>query len=346
MEAIVVHDLAMALRLVAATVLVLLATTLVRGGAGNRAYYTAAMLAACTVGYLLVPVLCSHAVLMPVAIIAAGLAALAPVALWACAGTVFDDHFAVPAWAYPVGAITVALGVAALLFDSPAVAAWLGPAVLAVCLGWLALALIAILHDRGGDLVEARRKLRYVLAALIIVATAASIWARFALPAPALTLLDLARVMLILAVSLALAAHLLTLRPDNLFTRISARHGVPQQQLSPLAHRLQARMEEERLHATEGLTLDMLADHLDIQPHRLRHVIHHELGHRSFSSFVNLYRVKEVASRLAEPENRDTPLMTIARDAGFSSMTPLNRTFRARYKTSPGAYRDKAHQDR
>ena len=178
-----------------------------------------------------------------------------------------------------------------------------------------------------------------------ILSKRAGDWARYALPSPALPLLDLAHVLFILVLSLALAAHLLTLRPNNLFTRISARHGMSQHQLSPLAHRLQARMEEERLHATEGLTLDMLAEHLDIQPHRLRHVIHHELGHRSFSTFVNLYRVKEVASRLAEPENRDTPLMTIARDAGFSSMTPLNRTFRARYKTSPGAYRDKVQGD-
>ena len=42
MEATVVHDLAMALRLVAASVLALLAATLARGGTGNRAYHTAA----------------------------------------------------------------------------------------------------------------------------------------------------------------------------------------------------------------------------------------------------------------------------------------------------------------
>jgi AraC-like DNA-binding protein len=341
MDATAVHDATMALRLVSATVLVLLSVALFRGGAGNRAYYTASLLACCITGYLLVPVLPQNPVFMPFIVVAAGLAALAPVALWACAGTVFDDHFIVPAWAYPVSAITVAIGVAALLVGSAPLADWLDWAAMVVWLGWLGLALAAILHDRDGDLVEARRRLRYVLAALVIVLSALTIWARISMPSQGSPLMDLANVVVILVVSLALAAHLLTLRPNNLFTRISARHGVSQQQLSPLAHRLQACMEEERLHATRGLTLDMLADRLDIQPQRLRHVIHHELGHRSFGAFVNLYRVKEVASRLAEPENHDTPLMTIARDAGFSSMTPLNRTFRARYKISPSAYRDK-----
>jgi AraC-like DNA-binding protein len=345
MEPTAVHDAALALRLVTATVLVLLAAVLFRGGTGNRAYYTASLLALCIIGHLLGPVFSQNTVLMPFTVVAAGLAALAPVALWACAGTVFDDHFTVPAWAYPVGAITVAIGVAALLADSAPLAAWLDRAAMAAWLGWLAMALSAILHGRAGDLVEARRRLRYALAALVIIISALTIWARVSLPAPPPPLLDLAHVVLILVASLILAAHLLTLRPNNLFTHISARQGVSQQQLSPLAHRLQACMEEERLHATEGLTLDMLADRLAIQPQRLRHVIHHELGHRSFSAFVNLYRVQEVASRLAEPEHRDTPLMTIAREAGFSSMTPLNRTFRARYKTSPSAYRDKVQGD-
>ena len=76
-----------------------------------------------------------NALLKPAAVVAVGLAALAPAALWACAGTVFDDHFSVPAWAYPIGAIAVALGVATLLVDAPAVAAWLDAAALAVCLG-------------------------------------------------------------------------------------------------------------------------------------------------------------------------------------------------------------------
>lgn len=346
METTVVLYAALALRLVCATVLALLAATLFRASGGNRAYHSTALLACCIIGHLLVPVLLIDPILMPVALVAAGLAALAPVALWACAGTVFDDSFVVPAWAYPLGALTVALGVAALLIHGSTLAHWLDGAALLTWLGWLVMALLAILHDRQGDLVESRRRLRYLLAALVVIVPALMIWARFTLPVPLPPLLNLVAPALALVAALVLASHLLTLRPDNLFTRISARHGVSQQQLSPLAHRLQACMAEERLHATEGLTLEMLAERMDIQPHRLRHVIHHELGHRSFSTFVNLYRVKEVANRLAEPENRDTPLMTIARDAGFRSMTPLNRTFRARYKTSPSAYRDKVQGDR
>ncbi len=341
MEATVMLFIILVLRLVAATVLGLLALALFRGSSGNRAYHTAGFLACCIIGYLLVPVLSQYPLLMPVTVLAAGIAALAPVMLWACAGNVFDDHFATPPVAYPLGAITVALGVAALLVQQEPLARWLDLAALGVWLAWLVIAMLTILHDREGDLVEARRRLRLLVAAAVILLPLATAGLRFALPGPLPIAVEVTQLCVFLLLTIALAGHMLTLRPDNLFTRISARRGVPHDKLSPLAHRLQATMEEERLHATEGLTLDILAERLNMQPQRLRHVIHHELGHRSFSAFVNLYRVKEVASRLAEPENRDTPLMTIARDAGFSSMTPLNRTFRARYKISPNAYRDK-----
>lgn len=344
MDATATLEMTLALQLVAATVLGMLTAALFAGGAGNRAYHAAALLACCIIAYLLIPTLSRYELLVPVAVLAAGVAALSPAALWAFAGSVFDDHFLLPPWAYPLGAITAALGAASLLVTAPSLAAWIGWATLAACLGWLAMALLAICHDLRGDLVETRRRLRYVAAVLVLVVAAHALWSHIVTSTPAPPWLDLLRAGLILCLAMAIAAHLLTLRPDNLFTRISARHGVPHQQLSPLAHRLQACMEEERLHATTGLTLDTLADRLEVQPQRLRHVIHHELGHRSFSTFVNLYRVKEVASRLAEPDNRDTPLMTIARDAGFRSMTPLNRTFRARYKTSPGDYRDKVHK--
>jgi AraC-like DNA-binding protein len=125
----------------------------------------------------------------------------------------------------------------------------------------------------------------------------------------------------------------------NLFTRITEPAPQSPTAVSPLAQQVLDLMEQERAYATERLTLDSLARQLRTQPYRLRKVINGELGYRNFNTFINLYRVKEVAARMALPEYADTPLLTLALDAGFRSLAPFNRSFREYFQVTPSAYR-------
>src|SRR5262249_27642144 len=55
--------------------------------------------------------------------------------------------------------------------------------------------------------------------------------------------------------------------------------------------------------------------------------------------FVNGYRISWAKAALADPANGRLPILTIAYDAGFASLAPFNRAFRAEVGQSPRDYR-------
>jgi AraC-like DNA-binding protein len=107
----------------------------------------------------------------------------------------------------------------------------------------------------------------------------------------------------------------------------------------PLAARLKSYMAEERPYRDEGLTIAALAARLGEQEYRLRRLINRSLGHRNFAQFLNGYRLEEVRVALADPAQREVPILTIALDAGFGSLGPFNRAFREAEGMTPSEYR-------
>jgi AraC-like DNA-binding protein len=103
--------------------------------------------------------------------------------------------------------------------------------------------------------------------------------------------------------------------------------------------RLQMHMLAERPYRTEGLTIAALAAQLGEQEYRLRRLINGELGFRNFTAFLNSYRLTEVREALADADQREVPILTIALDAGFGSLGPFNRAFRDAEGMTPSAYR-------
>jgi len=93
-----------------------------------------------------------------------------------------------------------------------------------------------------------------------------------------------------------------------------------------------------------GLTLGELASQVDVPQYRLRQAINGGLGYRNFSDFLNSYRVREAAERLASPEHAQLPVLTIAMDAGFRSLSSFNKAFKAVHQQTPTTWR-RAHLD-
>jgi AraC-like DNA-binding protein len=106
-----------------------------------------------------------------------------------------------------------------------------------------------------------------------------------------------------------------------------------------LAERVQNHMNVEMAWRDETLSIAKLAAQLNEQEYRLRRVINGQLGHRNFSAFLNSYRLAEVKAALADPCQRDVPIITIALDAGFGSLGPFNRAFREAEGMTPSVYR-------
>jgi len=106
-----------------------------------------------------------------------------------------------------------------------------------------------------------------------------------------------------------------------------------------LHQRLRTAMEKELIYREGGLTVATLADRLGVPEYRLRRLINQRLGHRNFVSFVNSYRLAEAMSALADGDQARVPVLTIALDAGFQSIGPFNRAFKAHTGETPTEFR-------
>jgi AraC-like DNA-binding protein len=282
--------------------------------------------------------------LWPLQLVAMG----TPAMLWIWAGAVFDDYR--PSWRAVVAwAVLPAIGAFGLYAWRP----WVGAAENALALLFILLAAWRIVAGLRGDLVERRRRLRPLLAVLAVLYAGGIILMNMlgsARPTGASSRIVEAAVL----AGLAAAFALLTLRADRSLAgplAVEARRPSPEEAAEPsavddqedaLLARLRQLMEEEKVYRQEGFGVAALVAALNVPEYRLRRLINQRLGHRNFSSFVNGYRLAEATAALADPAQADVPILTIALDAGFQSIGPFNRAFKAHTGMTPTAYRKQA----
>ncbi|MEM8696478.1 MAG: helix-turn-helix transcriptional regulator [Pseudomonadota bacterium] len=221
----------------------------------------------------------------------------------------------------------------------------------AAAMGLTGLGLYIALRGRKDDLIEERRRLRtwglgaiglYTLLVLFVeIGMRPNIL--YATPAYSPYGARAGLVFGIFLLALAAAKAILTTNRADLF-------GTPKRSEEPqpekaaeidaeLAAKLDRHMTGEFAWREDGLTIAELARRLDTQEYRLRRLINRQLGHRNFAAFLNSYRLEEVRTALADPEQREVPILTIALDAGFGSLGPFNRAFREAENMTPSQYR-------
>jgi AraC-like DNA-binding protein len=106
-----------------------------------------------------------------------------------------------------------------------------------------------------------------------------------------------------------------------------------------LLRRLERLMIVERAYRREGLTIGSLAALMSLPEYRLRQIINEGLGCRNFNAFLNRYRIGEAKTALADADQKDVPVLTIAMDSGFQSLGPFNRAFKADTGLTPTEFR-------
>ncbi|MFI5029641.1 MAG: helix-turn-helix domain-containing protein [Reyranellales bacterium] len=303
-------------------------------------------LLALSVAVLSVAGIRSFAWLWPLQIPAMGASAL----LWIWAGTIFDDDFR-PGWrdalAWSVLPIVAAVNLQA---RQP----WIGTVESVLALVFVLLAAGRALSGLRDDLLERRRRLRRLLATLAVVYSAGQILMDIFDPGrPGGATGRLVEAALLAALALGFA--LVGLRGESPLRRppaVAPEPTAPDALQTPaieaddqddaLLARLIELMETEKAYRQEGFGLNALVAALDVPEYRLRRLINQRLGHRNFSSFVNGYRLAETMAALADAGQADVPILTIALDAGFQSIGPFNRAFKAHTGMTPSAYRKQA----
>ncbi|MDJ0879503.1 MAG: helix-turn-helix domain-containing protein [Halieaceae bacterium] len=269
----------------------------------------------------------------------------APGCFYLFSASVFDDDFRLRPWQIGMVAFTVLMPLAGML--APALPHWLfftlPQGVEFILLG---LTLWVVSRHWRTDLVEVRRRLRlgfvglngaYLLLLILsreILFPGAAWLATWEYLPPAL---------LLFLINLSLLQY----RSGLLFQPVekAPESESPAVSVDPgLLARLENHMQAEAAWRQMGLTLGELASQVDVPQYRLRQAINGGLGYRNFSDFLNSYRVKEAAERLASPEDAQLPVLTIAMDAGFRSLSSFNKAFKAVHQQTPTAWR-RAHLD-
>lgn len=239
---------------------------------------------------------------------------------------VLDKGYLLPAPAFDISAILIALGAALVLH-----AAW------------------RAMRDLRDDLVERRRRARPVFAFALLGLLGFDLAVDLLLgygwrPVGFLLLQN--------GVILALAAGLglWLLRADEHVIAVAG--PAPRPSAAPaddperaVLAKLEAVMAGERPYLDPELTFARFADRVGVPEPLLRRVINHRLGHAHFRNFLNAYRIEEAKRRLRDPAASRDKMIAIAFESGFSSLASFNRAFRQAVGQAPSEYRQAAGAD-
>ncbi len=276
------------------------------------------------------------------------------VVFWLFTRALFDDAFKMRWWHALLWA-----AVAGFSFIN---CAWIAPAsgnvrfsILAInllVLGFIALAVGQTIASWSADLVEGRRRLR-----VFIVSTAAlygginAVLQILVSGREAADVASTANAALLSGIVATICYSMMRVAAGDLFPVapvVTAVANVPAPSVAPadsgatdqrLVDALMRLMADERIYRHDNITIGTLATKLRIPEYKLRRLINQRLGYRNFNVFLNNHRIEEAMAALADPSQAEVPVITIAMDAGFQSLGPFNRAFKATTGVTPTEYR-------
>lgn len=115
-------------------------------------------------------------------------------------------------------------------------------------------------------------------------------------------------------------------------------YHLPQQQEDRIEERLQRVFFEEEAYLQSDLTVQTLADQMDVPAYQLSHYLN-SVYDESFYDFVNRYRVEKVKEKLRDPANDRYTILALAFESGFNSKSTFNAVFKKYTGMTPSQYR-------
>lgn len=277
-----------------------------------------------------------------------------PGVFWLVSLSIFSDRTDLKKWQYGVASLTLIIPLCTAIFEVLLSVSIKDHTLLAMVIkkGALCLELVLITHalycainQWRDDLVQERRYMRgavislsalYIIFVMIIDQLLQIQWSALD------TFTGLVLAVLVTSINLIL----FQLREPSLFADANPTvipEGAKPKAFSKELVQITDAMEKEKLYQKEGLTIAVLAKHLGIHEYKLRNLINGELNYRNFNDFLNHYRIKEVTHNLITEEFSSTPVLTLALESGFRSLSSFNKAFKSTHGITPTEYRKK-HQ--
>jgi AraC-like DNA-binding protein len=274
-----------------------------------------------------------------------------PGVFWLVSLSVFSDHVVLKRWQYALASLTLIVPLSSKImqlvfsFDLSSYEALYGLTKYGALLLELVLishALVISAQQWRDDLVQERRYIRggvitvsalYIFLVIIFEQIFKLQWAGLYL------------LQSVMAASLVISINffLFRLRNSSLFETVID-NVIPISQIKKPSKELAGiikAMVEEKLYQTDGITISSFAKHLSIHEYKLRQLINGELNYRNFNDFLNFYRIKEVSEKLVQKDFIQTPVLTLALESGFRSLSSFNKAFKETHSITPTQYRKK-----
>jgi AraC-like DNA-binding protein len=285
---------------------------------------------------------------------------LTPGLLMLLCHSLFQDESKIPRWLIGAFALQVLMEIVRSMPAEGSASQYdflqIVPALLQLL--FVGFALYWMLRGWQADLVEARRRLRWIFLAIVGTFTfVAILLERLLIPWDSSATFYVHITLSILQTMLAVAALLATVRSDdpiyvNPFRDEKILPSSAEEKSTPSAGAhdmaiaaVQRAFADQHVHRDGDLTVASLAVKLAMPEYRLRKLIHEQLGYRNFNALLHDYRIAEACRDLANPAKNSLPILTIALTVGYNSINPFNRAFRDSKGMTPSTYRAQAQAE-
>ncbi len=326
------------LRLLAASQIILLIVALVLSHNPLRVRVVGVLLQFGVMMYMLMPIITEH---IPVPELRHFwyFATISPSLMLMFVWFIFEEDSSFPYWL--IALVTFSCG-SSLTFQISAAGLPGSPLWLKLLKIFIAgVAIYIVWRGKDNDLVATRNRMRNIfifsLALITFLASAAETITNFNLP------IKIATIFALVTFILGLMINYTYLRKRPLGVLLEQPVPVRRKTSDPILVDLLSRMQNERLYADHDLRVASLANMLNVPEYKLRAKINQELGYRNFNQFVNHYRIEEAGVRLREDTR--IPVLSIALDVGFRSISSFNTAFQTEFGVSPTRYRAEALTD-
>src|SRR6266849_6402726 len=274
------------------------------------------------------------------------------VVFWLFTRALFDDAFKMRWWHALIWAAVAGFSFINCAWIAPASAGNLRLSIIAInllVLGFIALAVGRTIASWPADLVEGRRRLRvFIVGAVALYGGSNAILQILISGRDAADVANTANAAVLAGIVIAICYSVLRVAAPDLFpvasvvAAVTNAPGLAQETGAAgqrLVDALMRLMADERIYRHDNITIGTLATKLAVPEYKLRRLINQRLGYRNFNVFLNNHRIEEAKAALADPSQAEVPVITIAMDAGFQSLGPFNRAFKATTGVTPTEYR-------
>ena len=271
------------------------------------------------------------------------------VVFWLFTRALFDEAFRLRVWHGLVWAAVAAFSFVNCLWIAPATGGSVRFSIIAVnliALGFIALAVTQAIASWSSDLVEGRRRVRGFIVGAAALYGGLNAMLQILWSGGGSEIASTVNSAVLAGVVAAISLAMMRVEGADLFpgapeiqpgaTDPAVVDSAADQRLVDALMRLMA---DERIYRHDNISIGTLATKLGIPEYRLRRLINQRLGYRNFNVFLNEHRIAEAKAALADPSQAEVPVITIAMDAGFQSLGPFNRAFKATTGVTPTEYR-------